>query len=273
MPRREPVVAGAFYPGERNTLDREIDRHLSGVEDVELPGTLLGVIVPHAGYMYSGPVAAWSYRQLQKARPDVVVVLALSHRFHFDGASVMPDGEYATPFGDASVDEVLATKILEQEGFDYHREADAGEHSLEVQVPFIQKVAPGASIIPITVGTQNPETCRMLGEGLSRMISADSRSISLVISTDLSHFHSYDRARELDSEFIDAVTSMDVNRVAGVLSRGKAEACGAGPVMTGMVTAAELGAKGVKVLKYANSGDTAGMRDSVVGYFSAALHG
>lgn len=273
MPRREPVVAGAFYPGDNNTLNREIDRYLYEVEDVELPGPLLGVIVPHAGYMYSGPVAAWSYRQLLKARPEVVIVLALSHRFHFDGASVMPDGEYVTPFGEARVDEALAMKILEQEGFDYHREADAGEHSLEVQVPFIQKTAPDASIVPITVGTQDPERCRMLGESLSGVMSGDSRSSMLVISTDLSHFHPYERARELDNEFIDAVTSLDVNRVADVLSMRKAEACGAGPVMTGMVAATELGAGAVKVLKYANSGDTAGVRDSVVGYFAAALHG
>jgi MEMO1 family protein len=273
MWHRKPVVAGSFYPGDPKELEREIDRYLADAGEKKLSGSIIGVISPHAGYIYSGPVAAHSFNELKGLDARVAVVLAPSHRARFAGASVVPEGTFETPLGSVTVDAPLGTALMEKEGFGFIKEAQQYEHSLEVQVPFLQKVLAGFTIVPIVVGTTDIHTCRSIAAGLSGALAAEKRKWIMVISTDLSHYHSYAQAKKLDGAFMDSLRSFDVDAVERTIAAGKAEACGEGPVLAGLMACRDLGARGVEILKYANSGDTAGGRDQVVGYLAAAIVG
>jgi len=148
---------------------------------------------------------------------------------------------------------------------------DEAEHSLEVQVPFLQKVLGNFKIVPIIVGCVDLSTCRELAEELYRHLSSEKRSFILILSTDLSHYFQYNRARAVDEVFIESLSKFDEEDLYGVLSSENAQACGEGAVLTGMIAAKKLGAKKVDILKYATSGDTAGGKDQVVGYLAAAI--
>ncbi|MBN1532828.1 MAG: AmmeMemoRadiSam system protein B [Spirochaetes bacterium] len=273
MWHRKPIVAGSFYPGDPDDLNREIDRYLAEAGDKKLTGSIVGVISPHAGYIYSGPVAAHSFNELKGLDIDVAVVLAPSHRARFAGASVIPEGIYGTPLGEVTVDAPLGGALVEKEGFAFIKEAHQYEHSLEVQVPFLQRVLGSFSIVPIVVGTTEINACRYVAAGISAALAAEKRRWIMVISTDLSHYHSYAQAKKLDGAFVDSLRSFDIEAVERTIATGKAEACGEGPVLTGLTACRDLGARGVEILKYANSGDTAGGRDQVVGYLAAAIVG
>jgi len=271
MTVREPAVAGAFYPGKPVPLKRMIGEYLeaAGRDKQPVSGSLKGIISPHAGYIYSGPVAAYGYSYLSEGMFDGFAIIAPSHRGRFNGASVMPEGFYATPLGNVEVDSSLAGKLLESENFGYLKEIDEMEHSLEVQLPFLQSVAGEFSIVPLVIGTTEPALCRKIGESLADVIQASGKKYCIVISTDLSHYHSYERAVAMDRLFVDAVAAFDEKIITDVTRSGKAEACGEGAVLAGMAACRRLGAERVEILKYANSGDTAGSKDQVVGYMSA----
>ncbi len=140
MWHRKPVVAGSFYPSNPADLKIDIDGYLSKAEKKKLDGALLGIISPHAGYVYSGPVAAYSYKQLIGSGVELAVVLAPSHRARFDGASVIDSGIYETPLGQVEIDEKIGRALLDENYFSFIKEAHSTEHSLEVQVPFLQRV-------------------------------------------------------------------------------------------------------------------------------------
>lgn len=271
MYQRRAAYAGSFYPGNAGELTRLIDHYLDDAAgDARLPA-LRGLVVPHAGYIYSGPVAAHSYVQLRGSGAAVAVVLAPSHRSRFNGAALMTAGTYETPLGSVPVDESLAAELAGREGFGQLREAHDQEHSLEVQVPFLQRVIPGFSLVPVIVGTVDPAACALIGQGVAEVLAKETRPWIIVVSTDLSHYHSYETARAMDGDFIEALKTNDPAAVARVLASGKAEACGHGPVLAGMTACRALGADRVEILNYANSGDTAGSRDQVVGYLAAAF--
>ena len=270
MWHRKPVVAGSFYPASAEHLSGMIREYLDHAESSSLKGSIVGVISPHAGYIYSGPVAAYSYKNMDPGT-EVVVVLAPSHRARFRGASVIPDGEYETPLGSTPIDSEIGNILVTKPGFTFLKEAHQFEHSLEVQVPFLQTVLKKFSIVPIIVGTTELTVCKSLASAIADVLRNEKRSYAIVISTDLSHYHSYRSAQSMDGEFIEALKSFNVDAVQDIVCSGKAEACGEGPVLTGMIAARELGATGVEILKYANSGDTAGDKNQVVGYVSAAM--
>lgn len=271
MWRREPVVAGSFYPSNPDKLSQAIDTYLSEVLGDRLTGEVLAVISPHAGYVYSGPVAAYSFRELQGRNIELAVVIAPSHRARFDGASVIPSGTYVTPLGDVEIDALLGEKLVGEPNFSFYKQVDQAEHSLEVQVPFLQKVLGAFKIVPIIVGCVDLEACRKLAEVISRHLAGETRRYVMVLSTDLSHYFTYQKARAIDSIFIDTISKFDEEELFRVLSMEKAQACGEGAVLTGLIAAKKLGAKKVDILKYANSGDTAGSKDQVVGYLAAAI--
>ncbi len=271
MWRRTPGVAGAFYPSDAVKLRSDIETYIDNVGHDEKLDNLTGIIVPHAGYVYSGQVAAYSYAQLKDSGYELAVVLAPSHRARFDGASVIPEGIYETPLGDTQVDDKIGNQLVKMPGFGFIKEVHQYEHSLEVQVPFLQVVNENIKIVPIIIGCTDLDTCRSLGESLAEILKNEKRKWVVVISTDLSHYHSYDEARSIDSMFIDSLTSFDEKSLYATLQSSKAQACGEGPVLAGMVASRQLGATDVKILKYANSGDSAGPRDQVVGYLSAAF--
>ncbi|HNW30960.1 MAG TPA: AmmeMemoRadiSam system protein B [Spirochaetota bacterium] len=270
MYRRKPAVAGSFYPSNSQRLGVMIDSYLTEAQGPSPEGEVIGVISPHAGYVYSGPVAAYSFHRLA---PDteLVIVLAPSHRARFNGAAILPEGVFETPLGDVPIDAEIGSRLKDRDYFGVIKEAHELEHSLEVQVPFLQKVLKGFSLVPIIVGTVDLAICRAIAEGIHAALAGETRRLAVVISTDLSHYHSYNTAQTLDRQFSEALKTFDERKVQDIISAGKAEACGEGPVLTGMVLCRLLGAAKVDILKYANSGDTAGTKDQVVGYLAAAF--
>jgi len=270
MWHRKPVVAGAFYPAEKSELQHVITRYLDDADPSQVQGEVVAVISPHAGYIYSGPVAAYSYRLLKELKPEVVIVLAPSHRGRFNGASVIPGGEYETPLGNVKIDETIGRKLVEKPHFSFLKEAHQMEHSLEVQVPFLQSVIDSFTLVPVVIGTIDLDVCRELAGGIADAIDGDARKIAIVISTDLSHYHSYESAKSLDAMFMDGLRTFSEQKIKEALKHG-AEACGEGPVLTGVILSKKLGAGRVEILKYATSGDTAGDKSQVVGYLAAAI--
>jgi MEMO1 family protein len=271
MWHRKPVVAGSFYPSNPNELKKDIDGYIKKAEKKKLDGVLLGLISPHAGYVYSGPVAAYSYKQLIGSGVELVVVLAPSHRARFGGASVIDSGIYETPLGQLDIDEKIGKALINESHFTFIKEVHSVEHSLEVQVPFLQQVLGNFKIVPIVIGAYDIDSCKAIAGGLFNCLKDEKRKFVIIISTDLSHYHPYDSAVKIDRLFIDALKSADEEKVDNVLTSNKAEACGHGPVLSGLVLCKKLGASKVEILHYANSGDTAGGKGEVVGYLSAAI--
>ncbi len=271
MWHRDPVVAGSFYPSNADKLRGDIEHYISKVQKKKLDGEIVGLISPHAGYIYSGPVAAYSYAQLIDSDVEVAVVLAPSHRARFGGASVIPDGIYETPLGEVPIDSRIGERLVQKPHLSFIKEVHMAEHSLEVQVPFLQGVLKGFSVVPIIVGITEVKTCLEIAEEIYSVLKDEDRKFVIVISTDLSHYFPYEKATQIDNIFIENLQKFDEMVLFEALSRDDAQACGEGPVLTGMSVAKKLGAHRIDVLKYANSGDTAGGKDQVVGYLSAAI--
>ena len=271
---RKPVVAGSFYPGNAGQLKELISGYLSVAgksrEQVDTRN-ITGIISPHAGYIYSGPVAAYGFNYLAGCKLNNFVVIAPSHRGRFNGASVIPEGIYRTPLGDVGIDAVSGRELEKKEIFAFIKEAHEYEHSLEVQIPFLQLVKPEAKIVPVIIGTVDLDLCRRIGKSIAETVKSSDEKYGVIISTDLSHYHAYNEAVKKDGKFIEALESFNEKKIKETIESGKGEACGEGAVMTGLSLCRELGASEIKVLKYANSGDTAGPKDQVVGYVSALI--
>jgi MEMO1 family protein len=279
---REPAVAGLFYPKEPAVLSKLIDIQLAQASDHKLDGQLRAVICPHAGYEFSGPIAAQSYRLLRGSGFTNVIIFAASHYAYFPGASVSDVEAYRTPLGLMPVSpkakELAKLKPFELEPHvSLKRPAwadqssksapplgqdtpDTWEHSVEVQVPFLQKVLPNASIIPIVTGeVDTSEMAKVLEKFLND-------KTLLLVSTDLSHYFSYDDAEKRDSVTVDSILADDI---AGMKESG--DACGKTPVLALLQIAKDKGWK-AKLLDYRNSGDTTGKKDGVVGYAAIAFY-
>jgi AmmeMemoRadiSam system protein B/AmmeMemoRadiSam system protein A len=270
MEVREPAVAGAFYPGTEQALREEVSKLLDGAEPVPPGGRIVGLIAPHAGYMYSGQVAAYAYRLVKGKKYDAVVIIAPSHRAYFKGSSVYTRGPYKTPLGLVGIDVDLAQAIVGSDpAIDFYPEAHRREHSLEVQLPFLQISVPDLRIVPIVMGDQSIANCRRLADAI--VSCAKGKNILLVASTDLSHFHTHAEAARLDQTVIDHIEAYDYEGLAEDLGTGTCEACGGGPVITVMIAAQQLGASKAMKLRYADSGDVTGDQSNVVGYLAAAL--
>ena len=268
---REPVLAGTWYPGDKNTLRRTVSNYLDSVSPPSLEGRLIAIIVPHAGHVYSGRVAAYAYKLIEDQPFDRVIMIGPSHRFGFKGVSVNLQSGYRTPLGTVQVDQDLAREIMEASpDIRWVPQAHAAEHSLEIQIPFLQTVLKDFKIVPIVMGQQDLRTCTELADTLTRLIDRSGRTL-LLASTDLSHFHDYPKALKLDSVFADYVKAKDPAGLARAIASGQCEACGGGPAITVMMTALNLQADQSVILHYANSGDVTGDHRRVVGYLSAAL--
>jgi len=268
---RSPVLAGTWYPGIPEVLRQTITGYLSKATPPAAEGKVIAIIVPHAGYMYSGQVAAYSYKLLQGTAPKLVFLIGPSHRVGFRGFSVSQYSGYKTPLGVAPVDQDLAKKLLAiNPQMKWNSQADTHEHSLEIQIPFIQTVLKDFTIVPIIMGDQDFETCTLLAKSLIQVLPSREETVILA-STDLSHFHTDQQAKVLDGEFIRHVRDFAPEALAKAVASGSCEACGAGPTIAAMLAAREIGANRSVILNYANSGDVTGDRRQVVGYLSAAL--
>ncbi len=268
---RRSVLAGSWYPGSARTLRADIEQYLRNVPAPKLAGRdPVGLIAPHAGYIYSGQVAAYAYRQVTDHFYDAVVLIGPSHRSAFRGVSVYAQGGFETPLGVMPVDEELAADIVaEGEGIQLLPRVHLSEHSLEIQLPFLQVALEGVPFVPLMMGDQDEKTCEHLAAAIVR--AASGRKLLLVGSSDLSHFHPYDVAVQLDHTAIRHFEKMDVRGLLKDLSRGNCEACGGGPAAAVILASQALGADHATLLKYANSGDVTGDRDSVVGYASVVF--
>jgi len=266
---RPAAVAGSWYPGSAQGLAAAVDRYLARATR-EVPGDLVALIAPHAGLKYSGPVAAHAYRLLRHRRFDVVILVGPSHFVGFDGVAVVRAGGFETPFGvapiDADVAEAIAaaTPVVRE-----HDAAHRREHSLEMQLPFVQRLAPTASIVPLVMGYQTADTAFALGEALTRALVG--RRALVVASTDLSHYHDQATAARLDAVVLDRVSHFDADGLQDVLDRRPDHACGGGPTVAVMRAAKALGARDAVVLERADSGDVSGDKSAVVGYMAAAF--
>lgn len=277
--KRPPAVAGYFYPAHERELRETVRTLLNEAKSTPLNGELVGLVAPHAGYMYSGLTAAYAYRLLRNKKFDSIVVIGPSHREYFDGVSIYPGSSFVTPLGEMPIDEELRERIVESypaslssRGRPSILLSDVGhrlEHSVEVQVPFLQEVVPGARFVPIVMGDQSRYHCVALADALARAL--EGKNVLLVASSDLSHYHSYDEAVALDRRVIDDVKAFDAETLMEDLQNEVVEACGGGPMVAVMMAARRLGAEKSVVLFHCNSGDVTGERDRVVGYMSAAF--
>jgi len=262
---RRPAVAGAFYPGSRLLLQRQVDGFLAKAKKVELERELIALIAPHAGYIYSGPVAAYSYKQLKEKDFDTVILIGPSHHIGFAGASVYDHGSYQTPLGLVEVDSDLANKIIAQDkSIRYIPQAHIREHSLEVQLPFLQRTLKDFKIIPALISDPSLKNCQTLADAIFKSIKG--KNVLIIASTDLSHYQSSSKACRLDKITLDAILTLNPEEVAK-----KGDMCGKAAVLTTIMVARRLGADKAIILKYLNSGDTAGPKDGVVGYGAVAI--
>ncbi|MFQ5605198.1 MAG: AmmeMemoRadiSam system protein B [bacterium] len=267
---RLPAVADLFYPGDPSVLSDEIEHLMEQSETVEVRGEIKALICPHAGYIYSGRVAATAYKLLKDSTCSVVAIISPSHHEYFKGVSVFNGRCYKTPLGEIPISEEYAENLISQDerivsSWAGHR----NEHALEVQLPFLQKVLPHISIIPIVMGDQTFENCQLLGKALAEVLK-NVPSI-IVASSDLSHHHPYSEAKELDERTCDLLNSYDEIRFKQALDDGTIEACGGGPILAAMIASKQSGARSSKVLIYKNSGDVTGEHGAVVGYLAAVF--
>lgn len=267
---RHPAVAGLFYEADPIRLNRNVTDLLDQAGDHKLTGALLGLVSPHAGYVYSGSTAAVGYKLLKNKKFDAVVIVGPSHREYFSGISIYPGDGYLTPLGEISVNTEIRDELLKQSKVIVSTDAGhRGEHSVEVQLPFLQKVLGSFSFVPIVMGTQRRDYCLALGNALAK--AAIGKNLLLVASSDLSHYHPYDVAVSLDKRVIDSVEAFDENALMDRLEQEEVEACGGGPMVAVMHAVKQLGANASEALYYCNSGDVTGEKDAVVGYLSAAF--
>jgi len=269
---REPAVSGMFYPDKPDILARDVKKYLENAKKEKIDGEVIALVSPHAGYMYSGQVAAHAYKLIEGKTFDSVVVVSPSHRVDFKGASLYDRGGYRTPLGVVPIDVELAKKMMERwNGIRYLPEAHRQEHSLEVQIPFLQVVLKSFKLIPIVMEPYwSRETCQLLAQAIADTIRG--KNVLLIASTDLSHFHSYEKDVQLDKIVLGHLERFDAEGLNRDLKEGRCEACGGGPVITVMLAAKALGATRGKVLKYLNSGDVTGDRSRVVGYAAAVFY-
>jgi len=267
---RPSVLAGTWYPGDRETLLETVNSFLSGVSPTPSPGKeIKGVLVPHAGYRYSGRIAAFAYRALVGAGFRRVVLIGPSHRYPFRGVSVNLQGGYQTPLGVVPVDVELGRRLAGTSPIiRWVPRAHAAEHSLEIQLPFLQRVLGEFQIVPVLMGEQDLETCMELAGSLVKVLGSGEGTL-LLASSDLSHFHPAKEAEVLDGVFIRHVKAFDPKALARALGSGECEACGGGPVVAVMMAAGELGAVRSEILCHGHSGQVTGDFRRVVGYLSA----
>jgi AmmeMemoRadiSam system protein B/AmmeMemoRadiSam system protein A len=273
---RKPMVAGMFYPADPVELSKQIAEMFSRAKRRPLPGPVKAIVAPHAGYTYSGHIAADAYKQIEGERYDAVVVVAPFHGF-FKGVSVYSGGGYQTPLGVIDIDRKLSAIISEKHPTVYAStvghtgSGGRGEHSLEVQLPFLQTVLGKFRLVAIVMGDQEESTIRATAEVLSATLK--NMNVLLVASSDLSHFHPEKEARRMDKTFETALASYDTSRVIDVVAKGQSEACGFGPVAAVMEAMKRIGGEKVDIISYDTSGTTTGDFSEVVGYLSAVITG
>jgi len=258
---RKSVIAGSWYPGSEEELKTVVDGYLSRAEKQDL-GKIRALVSPHAGYTYSGQVAAFSYKQIQERDYDKVIIMAPSHHYAFYGASIGDYTHYETPLGEVPVSPIADQMMKESSLVSSISKAHLQEHSLEIQLPFLQRSLDKFDIVPIVIGKLSDDDIDRFADLIIKHL--DDKTL-IVASSDLSHYHPYDIAVQKDTTCINSIISLNLSEAK------KCEMCGYYPILVTMQIAQKLGWK-TRLLKYANSGDVTGDSSAVVGYTAIAFY-
>jgi len=271
---RPPAVAGMFYNLNSEMLRKQIKScfdHKLGPKKIK-EGKFIAAVVPHAGYPYSGPVAAWSYSRIPKCN---YIILGPNHRVFSSRFGVMKEGVWKTPLGSANIDDKVASKLIDSSPLlEYDILAHESEHSIEVQLPFLQyRFNEDFKFVPISVVNEYPsfdflEECRVVGKTIVSIIKKEKKKWVIIASSDFSHYIPYEDAYSTDNYIIDVILKLSEKDFFLRLQEKNASVCGFGPIAIAIIAAKELGAKKGELLKYATSGDVTGDKGAVVGYSS-----
>ncbi len=271
---RPSPIAGRWYPGEPSQLTASVDGYLDAAHLPALEGEVVAVVAPHAGHLYSGPVAGHSFSAVRGMQPELVAIVSPMHYPYPHPLLTSAHGAYETPLGLISIEkevvESLDASLQESLGFGLTGVRNDPEHSLEIELPFLQRALAGEfRLLPVMVRDQSTRVSAMLGQCLAKTLKG--RKALLVASTDLSHFYRQTAANSLDAEILRPLEAMDPQGILDVEAQGKGYACGKGALAAVLWAAIELGANRVQILRYATSGDVTGDYEQVVGYASAVL--
>lgn len=259
---RPAAVAGRFYPSDPRELSRQVDAYTN---DGGKKTSAIGCVVPHAGYMYSGHVAGAVYRVLQL--PRRILLLGPRHFPRGEALAILSEGAWNTPLGDAKIDAELAAELAR--AFPRLREdevAHSVEHSLEVQIPFLQRLAGSFSFVPIVLGIDRYPVLEELGRAVARVVAAQKKPVLLVASSDMNHYESDEITRIKDHQAIDQILALDPRGLYDTVRAKAISMCGYAPTVVMLTAARALGATSAELVRYATSGDITGDRDEVVGY-------
>ena len=271
---RPSPIAGLWYEGDRKVLARTVDGYLDAAQLPAIAGQVIGVVAPHAGHRYSGPVAGYAFAAVRGSAPDLVAVLSPFHNYHHSPLLLAAYEAYETPLGSIPVDadavEALEAALAAVDGPALTRISNDPEHSLEIELPFLQRaLASKWRLLPLMVRAQDAPTCKQLGMALAATLRG--MKALLVASTDLSHYHDQQTALALDRALLAQVEAFDPEPLFDLERSGRGSACGLGALSSVMWAARELGADKVEILRHATSGDTTGDYSAVVGYGAAAI--
>jgi AmmeMemoRadiSam system protein B len=261
---RLPAVAGTFYPSNPDELSALV-RKYSGSVARDARMSVRACLVPHAGYVYSGHVAGAVLGAI--ALPKKIIILGVRHSPRGESLAILSSGAWRTPLGDTPIDEPLAQALLK--ACPLLREdsvAHSAEHSLEVQVPFLQVLAPGFAFVPVALGTIRLESLVSAGEALGRVLADSDDDVLLLTTSDLNHYEDDATTRDKDHKAIEKLLALDARGLYDICQNEEISMCGLGPAVAMLTALNALGVKKAELVKYATSGDVSGDRDAVVGY-------
>ena len=271
---RPSPIAGLWYEGDPKVLARNIDGYLDHAQLPKLGGEVIAVVAPHAGHRYSGSVAGYAFAALRGLKPDLVAILSPFHNYQNVPFLTSGHEAYATPFGAVLIDrtsiEALDAELKSQLDFGLTRITNDSEHSLEIELPFLQRaISSEWKLLPVMVRAQEPDVSKKLGKALAKTVQG--RKAILVASTDLSHYYDQQTALTLDGAMLAQIEAFNPEGAFDLDRSGKGYACGLGALTAVMWAARELGADKVELLMHATSGDVTGDYDAVVGYGAAVI--
>ena len=268
---RPSPIAGQWYPGSARRLAESVDEYIQSARLPELPGKVVAVIAPHAGHVYSGAVAGYAFAAVRGLTPELVVIISPMHQGYPQPLLTSAHIAYTTPLGDVPVDiealDALDAALRPLLGYGLRRVQNDREHSLEIELPFLQRALAGPfNLLPVMVRDPSPGTMQALAMALVQVLAQRGGSNLLVASSDLSHFYPQMTAKVLDQEMLRRIASFDPLAVLRAEDEGQGFACGRGPIAAVLWAAQALGADQVQILKHATSGDVSGEFSQVVGY-------
>lgn len=277
---RKPAVAGSFYAGDLKSLNTQIEKcFMHKIGPGKLPPAVLagerkivGLISPHAGYMYSGPVAAHGFYKIAlDGTPDTIIILGPNHRGFGEDISIMVEGKWKTPLGEIEIDTEMAEDILKNSKIIKNdKKAHQYEHSIEVQLPFIQCIfGNNIKFVPICMTRQDIDTDIEIAQSICS--SVVDKNILIIASSDFTHYEPQEYAKNVDKQAIDAILEFNPKKLYDMIYQQNLTMCGPGPITVMLIACETLGAKKAELLKYATSGDVSGAYDKVVGYASLII--